>query len=393
MDDDTLLVEAGADVEMEFDIVNPAVSRASTVLFPTLDAFNKRHDRRYTGSAYGIHGTPTNFALAEAVTALEGGHRTLVVSSGLAAVTLSLLAFLDPGDHLLMVDTVYGPGRSFCENILRRFGVEFSYYDPLIGDRIGSLMRPNTRVVYLESPGSLTFEVQDVPAIATEARARGAKVLLDNTWATPLYFKGFQHGVDVSIHAATKYISGHSDLVLGLIVSGDDAAFRKIKDTAASFGDCAAPDVCYLALRGLRTLSVRLRHHQQSALRVAQWLQGRPEIARVLYPALPDDPGHALWKRDFRGAAGLFGVVLRTDSERAVAAMVDGLALFRIGASWGGFESLIVPAQPGIQRTAVPWREGGYLVRINVGLEAVDDLIADLEAGLARLNQALRAAG
>ena len=393
MDDDTLLVEAGADVEMEFDIVNPAVSRASTVLFPTLDAFNKRHDRRYTGSAYGIHGTPTNFALAEAVTALEGGHRTLVVSSGLAAVTLSLLAFLDPGDHLLMVDTVYGPGRSFCENILRRFGVEFSYYDPLIGGRIGSLMRPNTRVVSLESPGSLTFEVQDVPAIAAEARARGAKVLLDNTWATPLYFKGFQHGVDVSIHAATKYISGHSDLVLGLIVSGDDAAFRKIKDTAASFGDCAAPDVCYLALRGLRTLSVRLRHHQQSALRVAQWLQGRTEIARVLYPALPDDPGHALWKRDFRGAAGLFGVVLRTDSERAVAAMVDGLALFRIGASWGGFESLIVPAQPGIQRTAVPWGEGGYLVRINVGLEAVDDLIADLEAGLARLNQALRAAG
>ena len=393
MDDDTLLVEAGADVEMEFDIVNPAVSRASTVLFPTLDAFNKRHDRRYTGSAYGIHGTPTNFALAEAVTALEGGHRTLVVSSGLAAVTLSLLAFLDPGDHLLMVDTVYGPGRSFCENILRRFGVEFSYYDPLIGGRIGSLMRPNTRVVYLESPGSLTFEVQDVPAIAAEARARGAKVLLDNTWATPLYFKGFQHGVDVSIHAATKYISGHSDLVLGLIVSGDDATFRKIKDTAASFGDCAAPDVCYLALRGLRTLSVRLRHHQQSALRVAQWLQGRTEIARVLYPALPDDPGHALWKRDFRGAAGLFGVVLRTDSERAVAAMVDGLALFRIGASWGGFESLIVPAQPGIQRTAVPWGEGGYLVRINVGLEAVDDLIADLEAGLGRLNQALRAAG
>ena len=393
MDDDTLLVEAGADVEMEFDIVNPAVSRASTVLFPTLDAFNKRHDRRYTGSAYGIHGTPTNFALAEAVTALEGGHRTLVVSSGLAAVTLSLLAFLDPGDHLLMVDTVYGPGRSFCENILRRFGVEFSYYDPLIGGRIGNLMQPNTRVVYLESPGSLTFEVQDVPAIAAEARARGAKVLLDNTWATPLYFKGFQHGVDVSIHAATKYISGHSDLVLGLIVSGDDAAFRKIKDTAASFGDCAAPDVCYLALRGLRTLSVRLRHHQQSALRVAQWLQGRTEIARVLYPALPDDPGHALWKRDFRGAAGLFGVVLRTDSERAVAAMVDGLALFRIGASWGGFESLIVPAQPGIQRTAVPWGEGGYLVRINVGLEAVDDLIADLEAGLGRLNQALRAAG
>ena len=393
MDDDTLLVEAGANVEMEFDIVNPAVSRASTVLFPTLDAFNKRHDRRYTGSAYGIHGTPTNFALAEAVTALEGGHRTLVVSSGLAAVTLSLLAFLDPGDHLLMVDTVYGPGRSFCENILRRFGVEFSYYDPLIGGRIGNLMQPNTRVVYLESPGSLTFEVQDVPAIAAEARARGAKVLLDNTWATPLYFKGFQHGVDVSIHAATKYISGHSDLVLGLIVSGDDAAFRKIKDTAASFGDCAAPDVCYLALRGLRTLSVRLRHHQQSALRVAQWLQGRTEIARVLYPALPDDPGHALWKRDFRGAAGLFGVVLRTDSERAVAAMVDGLALFRIGASWGGFESLIVPAQPGIQRTAVPWGEGGYLVRINVGLEAVDDLIADLEAGLGRLNQALRAAG
>ena len=378
---------------MEFDIVNPAVFRASTVLFPTLDAFNKRHDRRYTGSSYGIHGTPTTFALAEAVTALERGHRTLVVSSGLAAVTLPLLAFLEPGDHLLMVDTVYGPGRNFCENILRRFGVEISYYDPLIGGKIGNLMQPNTRVVYLESPGSLTFEVQDVPAIAAEARARGAKVLLDNTWATPLYFKGFQHGVDVSIHAATKYISGHSDLVLGLIVSGDDATFRKIKDTAASFGDCAAPDVCYLALRGLRTLSVRLRHHHRSALRVAQWLQGRPEIARVLYPPLPDDPGHALWKRDFRGAAGLFGVVLRTDSERAVAAMVDGLELFKIGASWGGFESLIVPAQPNLQRSAVPWREGGYLVRINVGLEGVDDLIADLEAGLGRLGQALRAAG
>jgi cystathionine beta-lyase len=287
-----------------------------------------------------------------------------------------------------VADTVYGPTRVFCAQVLARFGVEITFYDPLIGSGIAGLMRPATRVVYLESPGSQTFEVQDVPAIAAAAHARDALVILDNTWATPLRFRAFEHGADVEIQALTKFVAGHSDLLLGAVTTRTEELYRVVRDGATTFGDCPAPDLCYQALRGFRTLAVRLGHHEASALRVAEWLARRPEVARVLHPARPEHPGHQVWKRDFQGASSLFGVLLRTGSEAAVAAMVDGLRLFKIGASFGGFESLIVPVRP--ERTARPWRETGFLLRLHVGLESVDDLIADLEAGFGRLGAVLR---
>lgn len=388
MERETRLVHAGRDPEGHQGAVNAPLYRASTILYPTLAAYEGRHERRYTAFAYGIHGTPTTLALAEALAELSGGARTLIVSSGLAAVTQALTAFLRQGDHLLVADTVYGPTRAFCTEVLARFGVELTFYDPLVGAGIAGLIRPTTRVVYLESPGSQTFEVQDVPAIAAAARDKGALVVLDNTWATPLRFRAFEHGVDVEIQALTKFVAGHSDLLLGAVTTRTEELYRVVRDGASTFGDCAAPDLCYQALRGLRTLAVRLCHHEASALRVAEWLARRPEVARVLHPALPEHPGHAVWKRDFRGASSLFGVLLRSGSEAAVATMVDGLRLFKIGASFGGFESLIVPVRP--ERSARPWQEPGFLLRLHVGLEAVQDLIADLEAGLARLGAALQ---
>jgi cystathionine beta-lyase len=386
MDRRTRLVHAGRDPDGQCGLVNPAVYRGSTVVYPTLAAFRARHARRYTDFGYGLHGTPTTLALADALAELAGGARALVVSSGLAAVTQTLTALLRQGDHALVVDSVYEPARTFCQDVLARFGVDVTFYDPLIGAGIADLIRPATRVVYLESPGSLTFEVQDVPAIAAAARARGALTVLDNTWATPLHFRAFEHGVDIEIQALTKFVGGHSDLLLGAVITRTEELYRTVRDGAIRFGDCAAPDVCWEALRGLRTLAVRLRQHEASALRVADWLAGRPEVARVLHPARTEHPGHALWARDFLGSSSLFGVLLRTDSETAVAAMLEGGRLFRIGASFGGFESLVVPAHP--VRTARPWREAGYLLRLHVGLEAVDDLLAELEAGLARLRGA-----
>ncbi len=391
MDRETRLVHAGRDPERQEGIVNPPLYRASTILYPTMAAYEGRFERRYTSFAYGIHGTPTTIALAEALAELSGGARTLLVSSGLSAVTQALTAFLRRDDHLLIADAVYQPTRAFCSEILARYGVDVTFYDPRVGAGIADLIRPSTRVVYLESPGSQTFEVQDVPAIAAAAHARGAVVMLDNTWATPLHFRAFEHGVDVEIQALTKFVAGHSDLLLGAVTTRTEELYRTVRDGAATFGDCPAPDVCYEALRGLRTLAVRLRHHEASALRIAGWLARRPEVARVLHPALPGDPGHAIWKRDFRGSSSLFAVLLRTRSEKAVAAMVDGLGLFKIGASFGGFESLIVPARP--ERTVRPWNEHGFLLRLHVGLEAVEDLIADLEAGFARLGAALRNEG
>ena len=327
-------------------------------------------------------------ALAGAVAELSGGARTVLTSSGLSAVAQALTAFLRQGDHLLVADSVYEPSREFCSTVLARFGVEVEYYDPLIGEGLARLLRPATRVVYCESPGSLTFEVQDVPAIARAAHAAGALVLLDNTWATPLHFRAFEHGVDVEIQAGTKYLAGHSDLVLGAVTTRDEALYRAVRDGSITFGDAVAPDVCYETLRGLRTLGVRLRQQAASALRLAEWLARRPEVARVLHPALPDDPGHAVWKRDFSGAASLFGVLLHPVPRPALEAMVEGLRLFKIGASYGGFESLIVPAHPPAERAARPWREPGPLLRLHVGLEAVEDLIADLEDGFARLHAA-----
>ncbi len=389
MKPETRLVHAGRDPEKHSGTVNPPVYRASTIVFPTMEAFEHRTERRYTGFYYGTHGTPTTFALTDALAELSGGHRSLVTASGLSAVTQTLAAFLRHGDHILVADTVYAPSRIFCTSVLARFGIDVTFYDPLVGAEIGRLLRPNTRVVYAESPGSLTFEVQDIPAIARAARAHGAVMILDNTWATPLCFRAFEHGVDVEIQAGTKYLAGHSDLLLGVVTTRTEELFRTVKDGLDAFGDCVAPDLCYETLRGLRTLGVRLRHHERSALQVAQWLARRPEVARVLHPALPEDPGHALWARDFRGSSSLFGALLRTDSQRAVAAMLEGLRLFGIGASFGGFESLIIPVRPSEVRTARPWREPRTLVRLHVGLEAVEDLIADLDAGFARLNAAL----
>ncbi|HYM70997.1 MAG TPA: cystathionine beta-lyase [bacterium] len=388
MKPETRLVHAGREPEKHFGIVNPPVYRASTILFPTMAEFERRQERKYTGFYYGIQGTPTTFALTEALAELSGAHRAVVTSSGFSAITQALLPFLKQGDHMLVADTVYAPTRAFCKSVLTRFGVETTFYDPYAGEGIAALMRPNTRVVYAESPGSQTFEVQDVPAIARVAHEHGAVVLFDNTWATPLNFRAFEHGVDVEIQAATKYLGGHSDLLMGVIAVRDEELFRKVKSGLDEFGDCVSPDLCYVTLRGLRTLAVRLRHHERSTLEIARWLAGRPEVARILHPALPQDPGHALWKRDFLGSSSLFGIVLHTNSDPAVAAMLDGLALFKIGASFGGFESLILPARP--ERTVRPRDGQGTLIRLHVGLEAVEDLIADLETGFARLNAALK---
>ena len=386
---ETRLVHAGRDPEKNFGIVNPPVYRASTILYPTVAEFENRLERKYTSFYYGINGTPTTLALTDSLAEISGGHRSLVTSSGLSAIAQALTAFLRQGDHLLITDTVYRPTREFCTSVLARFGVEVTFYDPHIGAEIDALMRPNTRVVYAESPGSLTFEVQDIPAIARVSHERGAVVMFDNTWATPLNFRAFEHGADIEIQAATKYLAGHSDLLMGVITARTEELFRRAKDGLVVFGDCVSPDLCYETLRGLRTLAVRLRCHERTALEVAQWLTQRPEVARVLHPALPDDPGHKLWKRDFAGASSLFGVLLRTSSDRAVAAMLEGLRLFKIGASFGGFESLVMPARPSESRTVRLWREPGIMVRLHVGLEAVEDLIADLQAGFDRLNAAL----
>ncbi|MBX6321183.1 MAG: cystathionine beta-lyase [Rhodospirillaceae bacterium] len=384
--DDTLLTHAGNHPRDNFGIVNPPVYRASTVLFPSVAAYEKAQLDRFAQVTYGRYGTPTTFAFEEAVTALEGGGRAVTLPSGMAAVVAALLAFLKSGDHLLMVDSVYSPVRTACDRMLAGFGIETTYYDPRTED-IAGLIRPNTRVVYAEAPGSLTFEMQDIPAIVAAAHARGAVVLMDNTWATPLFFKALRHGVDAVIHAATKYIAGHADVMLGVVVAREEH-WRRIKTMAHALGHGAAPDDCYLALRGLRTLGVRLARHQANALEIARWLEQRPEVERVLYPALPSDPGHALWRRDFTGASGLFSLLLKPCPRAAVEAMLDGMRLFGMGASWGGYESLILPVHPEAVRTARPWTESGPLLRLHIGLEDPGDLRADLAQGFKRLRAA-----
>lgn len=365
--------------------VNTPVYRASTILFPTVADLTAAARGEYAGLAYGLHGLPTVTDLQDAIAQLEGGHGALAVPSGLTAATLPLLALTGPSDHILVTDSVYGPTRRFCDRHLRRLGVEVSYYDPLAGADIARDFRANTKLVYVESPGSLTFEVQDVPAIVAVAHERGALVLLDNTWATPLFFRAFDHGVDVSVHAATKYIGGHSDLLLGVIV-GSAAAMPALHRLWTDMGVTASSDDCFLGLRGLRTLPTRLARHQESAIKIAHWLRSRPEVAEVLYPALPGARGHALWKRDFVGASSLFGIVLRPVAAERVAAMLDGMQLFAMGWSWGGFESLLIPTYPERTRTATRWEPAGPCLRIYVGLEDPDDLIADLAAGFRRLS-------
>ncbi len=389
MREETRVIHSGLHPDRYQGAVNPPVFHASTILSQTVgEHLRKRQDwlQDQAGTYYyGRCGTPTTEALQEAIADLEGGHRCLVYPSGLAACAGALLAFLSAGDHLLMVDSVYGPTRSLANGILKRFGVSTSFFDPLIGRSIETLIRPETRVIYLESPGSLTFEVQDIPAIAEVAHRHGITVIMDNTWATPLYFKPFAHGVDVSVQAATKYIVGHSDAMLGAVTCTQET-WPKLRRSTYELGQTAGPDDVYLGQRGLRTLAVRLKTHWQTGVALAEWVARQREVERVLHPALPGDPGHAIWKRDFTGACGLFGVVLKAGiTDRALATMIDGLELYGIGASWGGFESLIVPFNPKEVRSTTQWPYQGPCFRIHAGLENVDDLIADLDAGFRRL--------
>ena len=376
----TRLGHVGREPARHYGFVNTPIYRGSTVLFPTVAAL-EANNQDFT---YGRLGTPTVRALEEAIADLEGGHQTWLTPSGLSAIVTALLAFVSAGDEVLVVDSIYRPARKFCDNVLKRLGVTVTYYDPLIGAGIERLIGKKTKVVFTESPGSQTFEVQDIPAIAKAAHAAGAVVILDNTWATPLYFKPFAHGADVSIQAATKYIGGHADIMLGALTATErvSAAVAKVHE---DLGLCPGPEDVYLGLRGLRSLGVRLERHQRSGLELARWLAGRPEVARVIHPALPGDAGHALWARDFTGASGLFSIVLKPATQARLAAMLDGLSLFGMGYSWGGFESLILPFDPSAYRTATTWRAEGPALRLHVGLEDIDDLKSDLEAGFARL--------
>ncbi|MDL2398560.1 cystathionine beta-lyase [Rhizobium mayense] len=389
-DKDTLLQNAGINTRLSHignspsdfhGFVNPPVVHASTVLFPNARAMETR-DQKYT---YGTRGTPTTDALCEAIDALEGSAGTIIVPSGLAALTVPFLAFLSAGDHALIVDSVYGPTRIFCDTMLQRLGVEIDYYDPLIGAGIEQLIKPNTKLVHTEAPGSNTFEMQDISAISTAAHRHGCVVTMDNTWATPIYFKPLDHGVDISIHAATKYPAGHSDILLGT-VSANAAHWEQLRDANLQLGICGAPDDAYQVLRGLRTMGVRLERHQESALAIAQWLEGREDVARVLHPALPSFPSHELWKRDFKGASGIFSFVLAAgspDKFKAKAhAFLDALRIFGLGYSWGGFESLAVHVYLGDRRIAKAPTEGPVL-RLQIGLEDVVDIKADIEKGLA----------
>ena len=364
--------------------VNTPVFRATTMLFPTVAELEQARRGEYAGIGYGLHGLPTVTDLQDAVAAIEGAHGALAVPSGLTATTLPLLALTKPGDHVLVTDAVYGPTRRFCNNHLARLGVDVTYYDPLIGAAIEREFRPKTRIVFTESPGSLTFGVQDLPAIAQVAHRRGALVVLDNSWATPFGFRSFDHGADISVHAATKYIGGHSDVLLGLIL-GNEATFPALHRIWTDMGVTASPDDCFLALRGLRTLPLRLARHVESALEIAHWLRARPEVREVIYPALPGSSGHDLWKRDFNGASGLFAVVLEPVAKTRVDAMLDGMQLFGMGWSWGGFESLIIPIYPELAQTATQWDAGGPCLRVAIGLEDPHDLIDDLAEGFARL--------
>ena len=373
----TRLAHSGNDPRDFHGFVNPPVVHASTVLFPDAKTMAAR-DQKYT---YGTRGTPTSDALAKAIDELEGSAGTVIVPSGLVAVTLPLLAFLSAGDHALIVDSVYNPTRRFADGMLKRFGVEIDYYDPLIGAGVANLMKPNTKVVFTESPASNTFEVQDIPAIAKAARAGGAIVMMDNTWATPVYFRPLDHGVDISIHAATKYPAGHSDVLLGT-VSANERAWERLHETFLTLGCCAGPDDVYQVLRGLRTMGVRLERHQQNALEIARWLETQPGVARVLHPALESCPGHEFWKRDFSGASGIFSVILDGGGQKEAHAFLDALEIFGLGYSWGGYESLAVHCNLS-DRVVAKGPYPGPLLRLQIGLEDVEDLKADLTRALA----------
>lgn len=380
----TKLVHSSSASAIEAGLLNPPVHRASTILYDTVEDYIGRHSRLYDGVIYGLYGTQTTVALAAAIASLENGYRTVITSSGTAAISLSLAAFLKAGDHLLVIDTAYRSTRRFCDEVLLGYGVETSYFRPDVGAGIASLVRPNTRMVFLETPGSLTFEMADIGAITSVTRERGIVTALDNTWATPMLFRPIEHGVDISIAAATKYLSGHSDVMLGAMTASTEEVYKKLKDAAARWGNSTSADDCYLVHRGLRTLDVRLERHERIALELCSWFERQPEVRKLLYPALPSDPGHEIWKRDFDGASGLFGVLLDPLSEEEMSVFFNGLGLFQMGASWGGFESLMVPAWPPPVRSCSEIDEG-TLIRVHAGLEGIEDLIGDLEAAFARL--------
>ncbi len=386
----TRVTTAGRRPEWTGPVVNTPVWRASTILYDSVADLRQGPKHNADGHwFYGRRGTPTQWALAEALTELEpGAAGTMLYPSGVAAVAGALMSVLKPGDHLLMVDTAYDPTRSMCTGLLADWGVETSFYDPLIGASIAELIQPNTRAIFMEAPGSLTFEVQDVPAIVAAAKARGLTTLIDNTWATSLFFQPLALGVDLSIVALTKYVIGHSDGMAGA-VTANAATYPALRNTAQRLGQFLSPDDSWLALRGLRTMAVRLKQHQESALEIARWLSDQPEVARVLHPALPSCPGHDAWARDFAGSSGLFSFVLNGGNEAARAALIDGLAHFGIGYSWGGFESLALPVDPVQYRTATRWQAEGPVVRLQIGLEDVGDLIADLRAGLDRFGASI----
>jgi cysteine-S-conjugate beta-lyase len=381
--DATRIIHDHRDPSATHGFVNAPAYRGSTVLFPTLDKIRTR-DQAFT---YGRRGTPTTVELERAISSLEGAEQTILTASGYQAVTTAILAYVQAGDNILMTDSVYQPTRAFCDRMLAKLGVTTTYYDPVIGAGIAALIQPNTRLIFTESPGSQTFELQDIPAIAAVARAHDVWLLMDNTWASPLYLKPFALGVDVSIQALTKYVVGHSDALLGS-VSGNARAARHLIAAKETLGVCPGSEETWLALRGLRTLDVRLARHHTSGLAMAEWLAKQADVAQVLHPALPSHKGHEIWRRDFLGASGLFSIVLKPTSETALAAMLDGLKLFGMGYSWGGFESLIIPFDPKSYRTATVWDAPGPALRLHIGLEHIDDLKADLAAGFERLRAA-----
>jgi cystathionine beta-lyase len=379
----TRLLYAGRNPDEQFGFVNTPIYRGSTVLYP--DAATLRHgEPRFT---YGTAGTPTTEALENAWSEIAGAAGTVLVPTGLAAITIALMTALSAGDHLLVTDSAYRPTRRFCEGYLKRMNIETTYYDPTIGAGVADLIRPNTRAVLVEAPGSQSFEMQDVPAIAEAAHARDVCVIMDNTWATPLFFPPHERGVDLAIEAGTKYLSGHSDLMMGL-VSANAEWHPRLRQTFDLFAMCAGPEDCFLALRGLRTMELRLREAEKQGLAMAHWFQQRPEVSRVLHPALPDDPGHAIWKRDFLGASGLFSIVLKPVPEAAVDAFLDALTLFGMGYSWGGYESLVIPFDCKPYRTATTWAPEGPGLRFQIGMEDTADLQEDLERAFEALKRA-----
>ena len=387
MKDETRVVTAGRDPHGNHGIVNPPVYHASTVLFPTLEALTAAQGKDPGDIVYGRNGTPTQFAIQDAFCELEGGDLAIACGSGKAAIVTALTAFLEAGDHVLITDSSYQPTRTFALGMLKKFGVEATFYDPCIGSGIADLIQPNTKAVYTESPGSITFEVQDLPAIAGAAHDKGVMVINDNTWAGGYFFKPFDHGADVVLQAGTKYIVGHSDAMLGLVAAREPYC-EALWKTFMALGNCLGPDDAYLGQRGIRTLGVRMDRHFANGMVLARWLEDRPEVQRVLHPGLESHAGHDLWKRDFTGASGLFGVLLAPVSQKQLAAMLDDLELFGMGWSWGGYESLLVPVNPTAVRTATSWQEDGQLLRIHAGLEHTDDLIAELDAAFGRLNAA-----